>query len=92
MLAGKSVVLLGVSGGQSGVLKTMEHLRSVCSHVGAIILPGPVRVARVQHHFENAVRYLDESLESCIRRLKNYLVAYIRDSICLRAALDFFVL
>jgi NAD(P)H-dependent FMN reductase len=33
MLAGKPVALLGVAAGQIGAIKSLEHLRSVCSHV-----------------------------------------------------------
>ena len=46
-LAGKPVALLGVAAGRIGAIKSLEQLRSVCSHVGAIVLPGPVSVANV---------------------------------------------
>ena len=42
VLAGKPIALLGVAAGQIGAIKSLEQLRSICSHVGAIILPGPV--------------------------------------------------
>ena len=45
VLSGKPIALLGVAAGQIGAIKALEHLRSVCSHVGAIVLPGPVSVA-----------------------------------------------
>ncbi len=45
VLAGKPVALVGVAAGQIGAIKALEHLRSVLSHVGAIVLPGPVSVA-----------------------------------------------
>ena len=44
-LSGKPVALLGVAAGAIGAIKSLEHLRSVCSHVGAVVLPGPVSVA-----------------------------------------------
>jgi chromate reductase len=90
-LAGKPVALLGVAGGQIGAVKALEHLRSVCSHVGAIVLPGPVSVANVQDQFDDDGQCLDEELESRIRGLGNQLVDYIRDSICPRAALEAYV-
>ncbi len=40
VLSGKPVALLGVAGGRIGAIKSLENLRSVCSHVGAIVLPG----------------------------------------------------
>ena len=90
-LAGKPIALLGVAGGQIGAIKALEHLRSVCSHVGAIVLPGPVSVANVQDCFDDAGKCLDEQLESRLRGLGNQLVDYIRDSICPRAALEAYV-
>lgn len=90
-LAGKPVALLGVAGGQIGAVKALEHLRSVCSHVGAIVLPGPVSVANVQDRFDDAGKCLDEQLEARIRGLGTQLVDYIRDSICPRAALEAYV-
>ena len=44
VLAGKPVALLRVAAGQIGAIKSLEQLRSVCSHIGAIVLPGPVSV------------------------------------------------
>ena len=51
VLASKPVALVGVAAGQIGAIKALEHLRSVLSHVGAIVLPGPVSVAGVQNVF-----------------------------------------
>ena len=90
-LSGKPIALLGVAGGQIGAIKALEHLRSVCSHVGAIVLPGPVSVANVQDHFDDAGRCLDEHLESRIRGLGTQLLDYIRQSICPRMALESYV-
>ena len=50
-LAGKPVALVGVAAGAIGAIKSLEQLRSVCSHVGAIVLPGPVSVAGIQKVF-----------------------------------------
>ena len=58
-LAGKPVALLGVAAGQIGAIKALEHLRSVCSHVGSIVLPGPVSVAGVQKVFDKDGKCLD---------------------------------
>ena len=63
VLSGKPVALLGVAAGQIGAIKALEHLRSVCSHVGAIVLPGPVSVAGVQKLFDDDGKCLDESVE-----------------------------
>ena len=44
VLSGKPIALLGVAAGSIGAIKALEHLRSVCSHVGAIVLPGRAMV------------------------------------------------
>ena len=81
-MAGKPVALLGVAAGQIGAVKALEHLRSVCSHVGAIVLPGPVSVADVQEAFDENGRCLDEDLERRIRDLATYLLDYVHQSVC----------
>ncbi len=88
VLSGKPISLLGVAAGQIGAIKALEHLRSVCSHVGAIVLPGPVSVAGVQRLFDDDGNCLDESIEKRIRGLATNLLDYIRGSICPRVALE----
>ena len=44
-MVGKPVALLGVAAGRIGAIKSLEMLRSICSHVGCLVLPGPVSVA-----------------------------------------------
>ena len=88
VLSGKPIALLGVAAGQIGAIKALEHLRSVCSHVGGIVLPGPVSVAGVQKLFDDDGNCLDESIEKRIRGLTTNLLDYIRGSICPRVALE----
>ena len=88
VLSGKPIALLGVAAGQIGAIKALEHLRSVCSHVGAVVLPGPVSVAGVQRLFDDDGNCLDESTEKRIRGLATNLLDYIRGSICPRVALE----
>ena len=87
-LSGKPVALLGVAAGGIGAIKALEHLRSVCSHVGAIVLPGPVSVAGVQDVFDEHGACLDAAAEKRIRGLATSLVDYIHDNICPRIALE----
>jgi FMN reductase len=89
-LAGKPVALLGVAAGQIGAIKALEHLRSVCSHIGSI-LPGPVSVAAVQEVFDEAGKCLDASTEKRIRGLATHLIDYIEESVCPRFCLEEFV-
>ncbi len=88
VLATKPVALVGVAAGQIGAIKALEHLRSVLSHIGAIVLPGPVSVARVQTVFDEAGRCLDEETEKRIRGVAINLIDYIHGNICPRVALE----
>ena len=87
-LAGKPVALLGAAAGQIGAVKALEHLGSVCSHVGAFVLPGPVSVARVHKVFDGEGRCLDAAIEKRIRGLATHLMDYIDNRTCPRAALE----
>jgi len=88
VLASKPVALVGVAAGQIGAIKALEHLRSVLSHVGAIVLPGPVSVAGVQNVFDEEGRCVDEAVEKMVRGVGTNLVEYIRGHVCPRVALE----
>ena len=88
VLSGKPIALLGVAAGSIGAIKALEHLRSVCSHVGAIVLPGPVSVAAVHKVFDENGQCTDPAMEQRIRSVATNLIDYIRDNICPRVALE----
>ncbi len=88
VLASKPVALVGVAAGQIGAIKALEHLRSVLSHVGAIVLPGPVSVAGVQNVFDDDGNCLDDAIEKMVRGVATNLIEYIRGSVCPRVALE----
>jgi chromate reductase len=87
-LSGKPVALLGVAAGQIGAIKALEHLRSVASHVGAIVLPGPVSVARVREVFDEAGRVRDQHIEARIRQVATNLVDYLELHVCPKICLE----
>jgi len=87
-LAGKPVALLGVAGGTIGAVKSLEHLRSVVSHVGGIVLPLPISVANVTTVFDNEGRCLDSRAEQLIRGVGTNLLTYIEHNVCPRVMLD----
>ncbi|MCZ6557183.1 MAG: NAD(P)H-dependent oxidoreductase, partial [SAR324 cluster bacterium] len=87
-LSGKPVALLGVAAGRIGAIKALEHLRSVCSHVGAIVLPGPISVAGVQQVFDEHGNCLDQGVEQEIRSLPGALVDYIQLHNCPKVPLE----
>lgn len=88
VLSTKPIALLGVGAGQIGAIKSLEQLRSICSHVGAIVLPGPVSVANVRSLFDEDGNCLDEKVEKRIRGIATQLVDYINNNICPRFALE----
>lgn len=88
VLAGKPVALLGVAAGQIGAIKSLEALASVCTHVGAIVLPGAASVAGVQQLFDSEGRCLDAGVEKRIRSVAANLIDYIHGNICPRMALE----
>lgn len=82
VLAGKPVALLGVAAGSIGAIKSLEMLRSVCSHIGAIVLPLSISVANVQKVFDKDGRCLDPSAEKMVRSVATNLVNYVQKNIC----------
>lgn len=87
-LSGKPVALLGVASGRIGAIKSLEHLRSVGSHVGALVLPNSVSVALVRSVFDEQGRCLDAAMEQAIRGLAVGLVDYICDAHCPQVSLE----
>ena len=89
-LSGKPVALLGVAAGRIGAIKALEHLRSVASHVGAIVLPGPVSIANVRSVFDHEGNVLDEGVQRIIQGLVSGLVNYIKTTSCPLESLEVF--
>jgi chromate reductase len=87
-LAGKPVALLGVASGQIGAIKSLEQLRGVCSHVGALVLPGGVSVAQVNRVFDQDGNCLDEKMEDRIRGVARHMVDFIERTVCPAIALE----
>jgi FMN reductase len=88
VLAGKPVALLGVAGGQIGAIKSLEQLRSVCSHVGAIVLPGVVSVPNVRSVFDAEGNCQDARIEKRIRGVAKNLIDYLHTHVCPRNTLE----
>ncbi len=87
-LSGKPVALLGVASGRIGAIKSLEQLRGVCSHVGSIVLPGPVSIAGVNRAFDEEGRCLDAAVEKQIRGVAVNLLHYLEQNVCPRMALE----
>lgn len=82
VLAGKPVALLGVAAGAIGAIKSLEHLRGVCSHIGSIVLPLPVSVANVQRVFDPEGHPLDPAVEKYVRSVATNLINYLHQHVC----------
>ena len=88
MLAGKPVSLLGVAGGSIGAIKSLEQLRSICSHVGSIVLPGPVSISNVHSVFDKDGNCLDVKIVQRLRSLANEMIKYAEKHIVPEHALE----
>jgi len=88
VLAGKPVALLGVAAGSIGAIKSLEQLRSICAHIGAIVLPLPVSVPNVQKVFDPSGRVLDPAVDKLVRALAKSVLDYIHQNICPSVTLE----
>ena len=88
VLAGKPVALVGVAAGRIGAIKSLEQLRSVCSHVGALVLPGAVSVAGVRAAFDDEGNCTDEAVEDALRGIAGSLLEYVENYICPKYTLE----
>ncbi len=82
VLQGKTVSLLGVAAGRIGAIKSLEQLRGVCAHVGAVVLPGAVSVAGVQQAFDEQGHCTDENVAQMLDELARHTVSYVREYVC----------
>lgn len=73
MLEGKPIALIGIAAGQTGAVKALEHMRSMCAHNGAIVVPTTVSVSTVQEKFDDD-KCTDPKLEKRICELVNSLL------------------
>jgi chromate reductase, NAD(P)H dehydrogenase (quinone) len=88
VLAGKPVGLLGVAAGSIGAIKSLEHLRGVCAHIGAVPLPLAVSVPNVQTIFDEKGHCLDAPVEKMIRSVAGNVLNYIEHNICPAVTLE----
>src|SRR5438477_1890918 len=88
VLAGKPVGLLGVAAGSVGAIKSLEQLRSVCSHIGALVLPLPISVPNIQKVFDASGHPLDPAVDKLIRTAATNVMNYIHQNICPSVTLE----
>lgn len=88
VMAGKPVALLGVAAGRIGAIKSIEQLRGVCGHTGALVVPGAVSIANVQRAFDETGRCTDAGTEAALRSLPAELLSFARDYVCPRFIME----
>jgi chromate reductase len=87
-LKDKPLGLLGVAGGRIGAIKSLEQLRSVCAHVGAIVLPRAISIAGVKSAFDDEGRCTDPETERVLHGLADSMMTFLKDYVCPKYALE----
>src|SRR5262252_9986827 len=88
VLAGKPIGLVGVAAGRIGAIKALEQLKSVCAHIGALVVPGAVSVAGVPSLFDEQGRCTDADVETLLRSVGPALLTFLKDYICPKHILE----
>ncbi len=87
-LSGKPIALIGVANGKIGAIKSLEQLKGVCSHVGAIVIPGSISIAGVQQVFDDNGQCTDEKTKQSLQDVAHSLLNFLEDYICPKFALE----
>jgi NAD(P)H-dependent FMN reductase len=77
-----------VAAGRIGAIKSIEQLRGVCGHVGALVVPGAVSIANVQGAFDARGRCTDAGAEAALRSLPAALIRFVHDFVCPRFIME----
>jgi len=80
--------LLGVAGSRIGAIKSLEQLRGVCSHTGALVVPGAVSIAGVRGAFDAEGRCTDPGTEEALRSVARSLLTFLQQYVCPKHALE----
>ena len=88
VMADKPVALLGVAAGRIGAIKSIEQLRGVCAHVGALVVPGSISIAGVRGAFDADGRCTDASTEIALRELATSLLKFVHNYVCPRFIME----
>jgi NAD(P)H-dependent FMN reductase len=88
LLKNKPVGLLGVAAGRIGAIKSLEQLRGICSHTGALVLPGAVSIAGVQAAFDDGGNCTDADVEKSLRGLARSLLDFLDEFVSPKYTLE----
>lgn len=84
----KPVALLGVAGGRIGAIKSIEQLRGVCAHTGAIVIPNAISIAGVRSAFDEEGNCTDPASEKALRGLAQSLLRFLKDYVYPKQTLE----
>ena len=88
-LADKPVALIGVASGKIGAIKSLEHLKGVMAHVGALVVPGSISVSGVQAAFDATTGACkDANTEAALRGVAAALLTFMQNFVCPRFILE----
>jgi NAD(P)H-dependent FMN reductase len=88
-LAEKPVALIGVASGRIGAIKSLEHLKSVLAHIGALVVPNGVSVAGVHAAFDaDTGACTDANTEAALRGAAKSLLTFMQHYVCPRYILE----
>ena len=76
-LKGKPIGLIGLASGILGATKSLEQLRTVCSHIGGFVLPRVVSIAQIEKQFDDNGNCINEKTEKDIRLAAQNMASYL---------------
>lgn len=79
VLSGKPLALLGVASGRIGAIKSLEHMRSTCAHIGAIVMPGAISIAGIHRAFDEEDNCTDPRTKEALGILAENLVEFLNN-------------
>lgn len=74
----KPISLFGIASGSIGAIKSLEHLRSVCSHIGSFVLPRVVSIANIEDKFDENGKCADINLTKDLHNLAKKHVEFCK--------------
>jgi len=77
ILKGKPIGLIGLASGVLGATKSLEQLRTVCSHIGGFVLPRVVSIAQIETKFDDKGKCIDAKTEKDIRLAAQNMVSFL---------------
>lgn len=87
-LQDKPMALLGIAQGRIGAIKSLEHLRSACAHMGAIVVPATVSVAGIQNAFAKDGTLSDAGVRAALEGAATSLLQFLKNYVCPKYVLE----